>query len=114
MKETANLFGHVVSSSWQVPSLADASEPWVLSGEKAKEIGDVFLHSILTLKHLGAVEAAGDGFRRICQHLLTLAKSNSELCALPSKWLALLLMESRFKDTEFVLRRSRYRNKFLE
>ena len=106
VRECTALLGSMVSLLY-LPDYGRAKEDLHhLTYEQVKDIGMLLLRCILTTKHLGAVENAGESFKIVCERLFKCNKTNPPLCALPSQWLSFLLQESRFLESEFLLRRS--------
>ena len=64
---------------------------WLLPAEQVVRAGGVLLDALLSLKHMGAITAAGEGFRMICERLLDLGSQNRWLCRQPERWLDGLL-----------------------
>lgn len=87
--------------------LEPAGGHWLLSYRQVAGVVHRLLMSLLSLKHFGAVSAAGDVLQQVCTRLLDRGSHGHPLLhRLPAHWLHQLLVDPRFLHQQFMLRRS--------
>eukprot|EP01029_Cantina_marsupialis_P005293 TRINITY_DN15713_c0_g1_i1.p1 TRINITY_DN15713_c0_g1~~TRINITY_DN15713_c0_g1_i1.p1 ORF type:complete len:1110 (-),score=341.25 TRINITY_DN15713_c0_g1_i1:1739-5068(-) len=94
-KEAASCFSTVVCSL-PCPKLVDTHQ--------VAAVGNLFLSSLLALKHMGAVSHTASAFKDLCSHLLRC--HDKQLSILPSNYLDQLIHRMKSSDQQFILRRS--------
>ena len=95
---SCNVADNLASFALQL-QCADTDE-WIVAESDARAVGTLFVQSLLTLKHLGALAQTADALQTVCQQLLSHGTKHAPLAALPQLWLDDLLskLDNAFKQ----------------
>ncbi len=76
------------------------TDEWIVSESDATAVGTLFVQSLLTLKHLGALSQTADALQIVCEQLLSHGAKHPTLASLPQVWLDDLLtkLDNAFKQ----------------
>ena len=71
--------------------ILEATSEWTVSADDVASVGTLFMQSLLTLKHLGALAQTADALQIVCETVLSHGARHVELAALPHVWMEGLL-----------------------